>query len=109
MIFPRASLHKKSLPNDRVHRDLYVAALRRALNAFEAASVVHLDLRPENVMWGCSCERDMTDEEDPCEIKHDFVFKVIDWEGAFLEGEVLQWVEIASWLHVGWITGWLTP
>jgi len=50
--------------------------------------VVHLDLRPENVMWGCSCDTEMPDE-DSCENKHNFVLKVIDWEDAFFEGEVL--------------------
>jgi len=76
------------LPIDGLHKDLYTAALRRALDAFQAASVVHLDLRPENVMWSCSCETEMTDV-DSSEIKHDFVLKVIDWEDAFFEGEVI--------------------
>jgi len=38
LIFPRASLHKHVLPSDRVHQDLYVMALRDALDAFQVAS-----------------------------------------------------------------------
>jgi serine/threonine protein kinase len=81
IVFPRLPFSMKDggdKPDIR-HRDLFAKSLRKAVDAIHAAGLVHMDLRPENVMWRCSCG----DFSASC----DFQLKVIDFEDFCCVGE----------------------
>jgi hypothetical protein len=88
LVFARLQWHPEPPRRPSVHVQMYKDGLKEALSGFAAAGVVMMDLRPKNVMWVCSC-----DPEDPTS-QHGFQLKVVDWEDARMEGELI----LGAWL-----------
>lgn len=70
--------------NGDPHVSAYLSKLEQAVKGFERAGVVHMDLRPANVMWTCSCF------SRPYDAAHDVDLRVVDWEDARFLGEILS-------------------
>ena len=66
---------------DNDHRDSYIQQLRTAINILNSAGVVHMDLRPANIMWK-SKNTSIGDKE--------VELKVIDFEDALMVGTVMN-------------------
>jgi len=90
LVFERLEMQTE-LHDDELHIDLYIKELKSALFCFEEAEVVHFDLRPQNIMWTCSCKSVQTKKQkcDEGEEKHVLQFKVIDWEESYCKGDIV--------------------
>ena len=76
---------------DEEHAAGFEKTFAAAVAATTSAGVVHLDLRPANVLWHCrTCVS--ASAADPAE-EHIVEVKLIDWEDARLVGEAISDVE----------------
>jgi len=66
---------------DNDHRDSYIQQLRTAINILNSAGVVHMDLRPANIMW-----RSKNTSIGNKEVE----LKIIDFEDALMVGTVMN-------------------
>lgn len=88
LIFPRLTLdgfNDGGLPTERRIVELYLDALRLAIDALHAAGVVHGDLYPSNIMWKYDAD------EEAVRI----VF--IDWDSAFVAADGVPDAWRARW------------
>ena len=75
--------------NCTLHTQQYIDQLTKAIHLFKMAKVVHMDLRPANIMWKCSCmDSKQNNHQDVPE--HELHIRVIDWEDAHFLGEFVD-------------------
>jgi hypothetical protein len=74
------------------HAEALIPLLSAARQYIAACGLVHMDLRPANVMWHCSC----LNSELTTIGEHSVELKVIDWEHALCVGTPvpLEWVDV---------------
>ena len=77
LAFPRLPVPSEIIPPTAEQRVQYIQKLRLAVSAMAVAKVVHMDLRPENILWSWA--------GDPPELK----LTVLDWDDAFFAGEIV--------------------
>ena len=79
----------KSTTVDRVHTGKFAERLRSAVSAIGDAGIVHMDLRPANILWRC---KTCVSGGGGAEEEHDVEVKVIDWEDSLRVGDPIPLV-----------------
>jgi hypothetical protein len=92
-VYPRLSQAWTSAPpHNEKHTAPYISALSSAVRLVAESKVVHMDLRPANIMWTCTCKdsKQGAAAAVPDGTRCNVSVRIVDWEDGRLAGEFVS-------------------